>query len=92
MGRLGCTRAGPARLSASHGPAPRLANPFRRSPLGWWLCAIGALGLLRFWMRAFPGAGFQADPIAWMWLAGAVVTGAIGIVLVVRSRQATHRP
>lgn len=67
-------------------PARRLSRLFRRSPLGWWLCTIGALGLLQFWMRAFAGDRFHADQIAWLWLAGAVVTGAIGVVLVARSR------
>ena len=58
-----------------------------RAAIGLWLCGIGVLGFLQFWLRALRGAHPQADTIAWLWLAGAIVVTSIGIVLVVRARR-----
>ena len=58
-----------------------------RAAIGLWLCGIGALGFLQFWLRALRGANPQVETIAWLWLAGAIVVTSIGIVLIVRARR-----
>lgn len=58
-----------------------------RAAIGLWLCGIGALGFLQFYLRALRGTDPQAGTIAWLWLAGAIVVTSIGIVLVVRARR-----
>lgn len=65
-------------------PAPGF---LARAAIGLWLCGIGALGFLQFWLRALRGANPQVETIAWLWLAGAIVITSIGIVLVVRARR-----
>ena len=62
-----------------------------RAAIGLWLCGIGALGLLQFWLRALRGTNPQVDTIAWLWLAGAIVVTAIGLVLIVRARRPRQR-
>jgi len=62
-----------------------------RAAIGLWLCGIGALGFLQFWLRALRGGNPQVETIAWLWLAGAIVVTAIGIVLVVRARRPRPR-
>ena len=62
-----------------------------RAAIGLWLCGIGALGFLQFWLRALRGANPHADTIAWLWLAGAIVVTSIGIVLVLRARRSRPR-
>ena len=58
-----------------------------RAAIGLWLCCIGALGFLQFWLRALRGGNPQVETIAWLWLAGAMLVTSIGIVLVVRARR-----
>ena len=58
-----------------------------RAAIGLWLCGIGALGFLQFWLRALRGASPQAGTIAWLWLAGAIAVTAVGIALIVRARR-----
>ena len=70
-------------------PSPPPGEGFlARAALGLWLCAIGVLGLLQFWLRAFGPEGFDPDLIAWLWLCGAVVVIAIGIAAVIRAARA----
>ncbi|MDQ3510731.1 MAG: hypothetical protein M3414_03400 [Pseudomonadota bacterium] len=57
-----------------------------RAAIGLWLCGIGALGFLQFYLRAVRGQT-QADIIAWLWLGGAIVVTAIGLVVVLRARR-----
>lgn len=57
-----------------------------RAAIGLWLCGIGALGFLQFYLRALRGPA-QADTIAWLWLGGAIVVASIGLVLVARARR-----
>ncbi len=57
-----------------------------RAAIGLWLCGIGALGFLQFFLRAVRGQA-QADIIAWLWLGGAIVVTAIGLVVVLRARR-----
>lgn len=61
-----------------------------RAAIGLWLCGIGALGLLQFYLRALRGQG-ETDIIAWLWLGGAIVVTAIGLVLVIRARRGPPR-
>lgn len=68
-------------------PAPGF---LARAAIGLWLCGIGALGFVQFWLRALRGAAPQAGTIAWLWLAGAIVVMTIGVVLVVRARRPTR--
>ncbi|MDQ3288049.1 MAG: hypothetical protein M3Q42_07265 [Pseudomonadota bacterium] len=58
-----------------------------RAAIGLWLCGIGALGFLQFYLRAVRGAA-EPDLIAWLWLAGAIVVTAIGLVIVMKARRA----
>ena len=62
-----------------------------RAAIGLWLCGIGALGFLQFWLRAAGGANPHAGAIAWLWLAGAIVASSIGVVLVVRAWRSRPR-
>ena len=57
----------------------------RRCALGLWFCAIAALGLLQFHARAFDEGRFEPNAIAWAWLGGSVVLGALGLALLVRA-------
>ncbi len=69
-------------------PAPSL---IRRCALGIWLCGIALLGVVEFRRYALAGGEFSMTPVAWMWLAGSVVTGVVGIALLVRELR-RHRP
>lgn len=59
----------------------------RRAALGLWFCAIAALGLLQFHMRAFDGGVFAPTTVAWLWLGGSLPLAVLGIVLVFRARK-----
>ena len=56
----------------------------RRCALGIWLCGIALLGAVEFRRHAWASGEFSMMPVAWMWLMGSLVTGAIGITLLVR--------
>src|SRR5690606_41037208 len=56
-----------------------LSRPLRRYALGLWFCAIAALGLLQFRMRAFEGRVFDPTAVAWVWLAGSCVLACVEI-------------
>ncbi|MGH8031665.1 MAG: hypothetical protein ACREO8_04690 [Luteimonas sp.] len=73
--------AGKDGRAASSQRRPRL---LRRCALGLWLCGIAVIGALEFQRAAFSDAGFRLDLLAWLWLTGAIVVGAIGIVLLLR--------
>ena len=62
-------------------PAPSL---LRRCAIGIWLCGIALLGLVEFRRYALASGEFSMTPVSWMWLIGSLVTGAIGIALLVR--------
>ncbi|MBA2237190.1 MAG: hypothetical protein H0W24_00595 [Lysobacter sp.] len=55
-----------------------------RAAIGLWLCGVGALGFLQFYLRAVRGAA-EPDLIAWLWLGGAIVVTAIGLAVVIRT-------
>ena len=63
----------------------------RRCALGIWLCGIALLGMVEFHRAAFAGDALAMTPIAWMWLAGSMMTGVIGIALLVRELLLHHR-
>lgn len=67
---------------------------FRRAPLGFWFCAIAALGFLQGYRHAFPDGRFAPDTVGWLWLGGSVVLAALGIANIVRAarRPAKRRP
>lgn len=73
----------------------RHGNLLQRGLIGFWFCGIGALGFLRFFMRAFRDHRFEADPVEWLWLAGAVAMTIAGIAVVAhaarRDRTTTGR-
>lgn len=59
----------------------------RRAALGFWFCAIAALGLLQFYGRAFHAATFSPDTPAWIWLGGSLVLMIFGLGLIVRAAR-----
>ncbi len=70
---------------ARNDPAARLApSLIRRCAIGIWLCGIALLGVVEFRRHALAGDALAMTPVAWMWLIGSTITGAIGIVLLVR--------
>ena len=66
----------------------RAPGLLRRCALGLWLCGIAALGVMEFWRAAFGHGAFAPTPVAWLWLAGAVTTALVGIVLLERELRA----
>jgi len=66
----------------------RAASPLRRYALGLWFCGIAALAAIEFRRAAFAAGAFAPTPIAWLWLAGTLVVGAVGVALLVRERRA----
>ena len=66
-------------------PEPR-AQPslLRRCAIGIWLCGIALIGMVEFRRYSLASGEFSMTPVAWMWLLGSIVTGAIGVALLVR--------
>lgn len=62
-------------------------NLLRRAALGFWFCAIAALGLLQWHRHAFPEGPFAPDMIAWLWLGGSAVLATLGIAIIVRAAR-----
>lgn len=68
-------------------PKPSL---WSREALGLWFLGLGALGLLRGWMRATRHGAFETDTVSLLWLLGSaalVVAGAIRIWRALRSAR-----
>src|SRR3546814_2449162 len=65
-------------------PAPRPPSLIRRCAIGIWLCGIALLGVVEFRRYSMAGGEFSMTPVAWMWLVGSIITGAVGIALLVR--------
>jgi hypothetical protein len=75
-----------------NGPvAPRAPSLIRRCAIGIWLCGIALLGMVEFRRHALAGGELAMTPVAWMWLVGSTVTGAIGIALLVRELRHHRR-
>lgn len=85
-----------AHIPAIRFPMPRTRTPtsphgLRRYALGLWLCALGALGIARFFMRAARDVVVPADAVAWIYLLGGALVLAFGVrALLVARRQARH--
>ena len=66
---------------------PRAPSLVRRCAIGIWLCGIALLGAVEFRRYAMAGGEFSMTPVAWMWLAGSIITGAVGVAWLVRELQ-----
>ncbi len=64
--------------------ASRGTSLIRRCALGIWLCGIALLGAVECRRYSLASGGLSMTPVAWTWLLGSLVTGAIGITLLVR--------
>lgn len=63
----------------------------QRSALGLWFLGLGALGLLRWWMRHARDAGSAAtDPVMQVWWWGSLAIAVLGAVWIARA-VAAHR-
>ena len=63
----------------------------RRCAIGIWLCGIALLGVVEFRRHALAGDALAMTPVAWMWLAGSIITGAVGVAWLVRELQRSRR-
>jgi len=59
--------------------------------LGIWLCGIALIGVVEFRRYALAGGEPSMTLVAWIWLAGSTVTGAVGIALLLRELRRNHR-
>lgn len=59
----------------------------KRGAVGFWFCAVGALGLLRAGLRISREGALPADAVGVIWLAGSMLVVLAGIVLVVRAAR-----
>lgn len=65
-----------------------MSKPVSRYALSLWFLAIGALGLVQFFGKAYRGGhGFQPDAIAWTWLGGSLLLLALAALLAWRERR-----
>ncbi|WP_226468808.1 hypothetical protein [Luteimonas panaciterrae] len=69
---------------------PRAFSPVRRYALAIWFCGIAVIGAMEFHRTAFAAGHFAPTFIAWLWLAGTLVTAVIGILLALRERRASR--
>src|SRR3546814_13574497 len=64
--------------------------------MGIWLCGVALVGVVEFRRYSMAGGEFSMTQVAWMWLVGSIITGAIGIALLVRElllhRSLRHSP
>lgn len=68
-------------------PSPTL---FQRCALGLWFLGLGALGLLRWWMRYSRDLHAASDPVMRVWLWGSLALALVGAVWAIRV-LALHR-
>jgi len=54
------------------------------APASKSLCGIALIGVVEFRRYSLASGEFSMTPVAWMWLLGSIVTGAIGVALLVR--------
>lgn len=62
----------------------RSSKLLRRCALGLWLLGIALIGAMEWYRAAFAGGGFSPSVIAWLWALGALSTGSVGAVMLVR--------
>lgn len=60
-------------------------SPHSRFALVIWLGVLSAVGGLRFYTRAWQSGSFQADTVAWVWLAGSVIVGAAAVTALIKA-------
>ena len=63
----------------------------QRCALGLWFLGLGALGLLRWWMRYARDAGATSDPVMQAWLWGSLAIAALGGGWIARAIAAHRR-
>lgn len=66
-------------------PSSRLIS---REALGFWFLGLGALGLVRGWMRATRHGDFDTETVGLLWLAGSALLVLIGAVRIWRAVRA----
>ncbi|QWP79022.1 hypothetical protein J5226_11805 [Lysobacter sp. K5869] len=76
-----------------HGEPPRPggAHLLAREALGFWFLGLGALGLLRGWMRATRHGGFETETVALLWLIGSALLAVVGALRIWRALRAGRR-
>lgn len=62
----------------------------QRSALGLWFLVLGALGLVRVYLRYVRDAQAAGDTVMQLWLVGSLLVLAFGVWLLVRALSA-HR-
>lgn len=77
--------AAPAEADRS---APGLLS---REAVGFWFLGLGALGLVRAWMRATRHGAFDADTVSLLWLFGSAALALVGAVRIWRSARRPRR-
>jgi len=63
-------------------PTPTL---LQRCALGLWFLGLGALGLLRWWMRYSRDMQAESDPVMQVWLWGSVALVVVGTLWAIRA-------
>jgi len=74
-------------MPPSPAPAPPPPKPglLSREALGVWFLGLGALGLVRGWMRAARHGAFETDTVSVLWLAGSALLVVVGAVRIWRA-------
>ncbi len=70
--------------------APTSPTLLQRCALGLWFLGLGALGLVRWWMRYARDARAVSDTVMQVWLWGSLAIAVIGAYSLVHS-FVTHR-
>ncbi len=63
----------------------------QRSALGLWFLGLGALGLLRWWMRYARDPAATGDAVMQAWLWGSLLIAVLGSVWIARAIAAHRR-
>ncbi|ALN58961.1 hypothetical protein GLE_3617 [Lysobacter enzymogenes] len=71
-------------------PPPK-SGLLRREALGFWFLGLGALGLVRAWMRATRHGGFETDTVSLLWLIGSAVLVVISAARIWRTLRSARR-
>lgn len=86
-------------MPPSPAPPPPPSSPQARPPsrlisreaLGFWFLGLGALGLVRGWMRATRHGGFDTETVGLLWLAGSALLVLVGAVRIWRALRIARR-
>jgi hypothetical protein len=70
---------------------PPPSSLLQRSALGLWFLGLGALGLVRWWMRHARDAQADSDPVMQLWLGGSIGLLLLGGWLLVRALYTPRR-